>query len=271
MSRKPPGPPPAPAVQKLRVCYAKRGRLRFTSQRDFQRALERALRRINAPMAYSAGFHPHPKISYAGAAPTGAASEAEYVELSVTSLVDPVAFGRQLHEALPVGLDILEAVTIQSKGSLNDKLQASEWLIRLPGVSAEESQPAVSAFMDLTSVPLTKITKKGSREVDTRAVVVMLNPIPLADARALLPEAALAVTGSASLTGDGQDTLLHAVMKHVIPTVRVDDVVSSMSAECGLPVPAPCIMTRLRQGTLVDGVSLVDPLAEDREAASTQV
>ena len=89
--RTPEGPPPAPAVQKLRVRYAKRGRLRFSSTRDFQRALERALRRAGVPMAFSAGFHPHPKISYANAAPTGTASEAEYFEISVTDRVDPEA------------------------------------------------------------------------------------------------------------------------------------------------------------------------------------
>ncbi|GDY53598.1 hypothetical protein SVIO_042210 [Streptomyces violaceusniger] len=54
--RQPEGPPPAPAVQRIRLRYTKRGRLRFTSHRDFQRAFERALRRAEVPMAYSAGF-----------------------------------------------------------------------------------------------------------------------------------------------------------------------------------------------------------------------
>ena len=76
--RTPDGPPPPPPVQKLRIRYAKRGRLRFSSTRDFSRALERALRRADVPMAVSAGFHPHPLISYANAAPTGTASEAEH-------------------------------------------------------------------------------------------------------------------------------------------------------------------------------------------------
>src|SRR6185437_4232331 len=48
--------------------------------RDFSRAFERAVLRARVPMAYSSGFHPHPRISYAGAAPTGSASEAEYLE-----------------------------------------------------------------------------------------------------------------------------------------------------------------------------------------------
>ena len=60
--RTPDGPPPPPPVQKLRIQYARRGRLRYSSTRDFGRALERALRRAGVPMAYSAGFHPHPKI-----------------------------------------------------------------------------------------------------------------------------------------------------------------------------------------------------------------
>ena len=70
----PPDRDVAPTVQKLRIHYAKRGRLRFSSHRDFQRALERALRRAEIPMAYSAGFSPHPKVSYANAAPTGVVS-----------------------------------------------------------------------------------------------------------------------------------------------------------------------------------------------------
>ena len=72
-------------VAKVRIQYAKRGRLRFSSHRDFQRAFERALRRANVPMAYSAGFRPHPKISYANAAPTGVASEAEYIEIGLAA------------------------------------------------------------------------------------------------------------------------------------------------------------------------------------------
>src|SRR6201999_2278308 len=89
--RQPEGPPPAPAVQRIRLRYTKRGRLRFTSHRDFQRAFERALRRAGVPMAYSAGFTPHPKVSYAGAAPTGVASEAEYLEIALAERREPAA------------------------------------------------------------------------------------------------------------------------------------------------------------------------------------
>ncbi|MBC7310046.1 MAG: DUF2344 domain-containing protein, partial [Tetrasphaera sp.] len=144
--RTPDGPPPPPPVQKLRIRYARRGRLRFSSSRDFARAIERALRRAGVPMAFSAGFHPHPKISYAGAAPTGAASEAEYFEISVTERVDPERVRVALDESLPDGLNILEVVEART-GSLAERLQASEWEIAFPGTDPERVRAAVEQLL----------------------------------------------------------------------------------------------------------------------------
>ena len=47
-------------MQRLRIRYAKRGRLRFTSHRDFSRAFERAVFRARVPMAYSSRLQPAP-------------------------------------------------------------------------------------------------------------------------------------------------------------------------------------------------------------------
>src|SRR5690242_7991200 len=151
--RVPEGPPPAPTVQRLRIRYAKRGRLRFTSHRDFARAFERALRRAEAPMAYSAGFTPHPKISYVGASPTGVASEAEYLEVGLAREVDVEAFRQALDAALPDGLDIVEAV-LAGPGSLADRMDASAWQIELPGVPVERAQDAMEAFLGRDEVPV---------------------------------------------------------------------------------------------------------------------
>src|SRR5690242_17927100 len=142
----PDGPPPEPAVQRLRLRYAKRGRLRFASHRDFQRALERALRRADVPMAYSAGFHPHPKISFANAAPTGTASEAEYVEISLAERCRPEAVRAALDSSLPPGLDVLRVVEADA-GALADRLEASEWLVALPGASRPDLEAAVAGFL----------------------------------------------------------------------------------------------------------------------------
>jgi radical SAM-linked protein len=150
-----------PPVQTLQLRYAKRGRMRFASHRDFQRAWERALRRVGVPMAYSAGFTPHPKVSYLGAAPTGAASEAEFLEFSVVEKVDPGEIAQALDAALPEGLDIVAVVD-----GVSLQLQASRWALEFP-VDVTE---AVAAFEAAASVEVERVTKAGRRVIDVRAL-----------------------------------------------------------------------------------------------------
>lgn len=227
----------APPVQRLRIRYAKRGRLRFTSHRDFSRAFERAIFRARVPMAYSSGFNPHPRISYAGAAPTGAASEAEYLEIALAEVVDPTVIRAQLEEALPDGLDVLEVVE-SAGGALADLLQGSRWLIDLD-VDRTRAQAAVAAFLATDGVPVQRMTKKGLREFDCRAAVIAL--------------AATERTGGVRLD---------LVLRHGAPAVRPDDVLSGLAAVADLkPVGAP-LLTRLAQGPLDEATGTVgDPLS----------
>ncbi len=254
--RTPDGPAPPPVVQRVRLRYAKRGRLRFSSHRDFQRALERALRRIGAPMAYSAGFTPHPKISYAGAAPTGAASEAEYVELGLAEPVDPAELARDLDGALPAGLDVLEAVVVRTTG-LADRLEASLWRLELPGVAARQAAAAATALLAETHLAVNRTTKSGVRSVDVRAAVVSLRP-----------EGGDATEAARRAQGGRDDcAILQLVVRHTTPAVRPDDVLAALVSR-GLLAPAyPARMTRLAQGPLdLQGDTVTDPLVADRDA-----
>src|ERR1700680_2345054 len=99
---------PPPVVQRLVVRYAKRGKMRFASHRDVARAFERGVRRAGLPIAYSAGFSPHPKISYAGGAPTGVASEAEYLSIALTARRAEAQVCKRLDAALPDGIDVID-------------------------------------------------------------------------------------------------------------------------------------------------------------------
>src|ERR1700691_659589 len=128
----PAGPPPPPVAQYLVIRYAKRGRMRFASHRDVARAVERGVRRAGLPIAYSAGFTPHPKISYAGAAATGVASEAEYLELTLTSPCRPEDVRARLDAALPDGIDVID-VAERGEQSPLARLEASRWQVTLPG------------------------------------------------------------------------------------------------------------------------------------------
>lgn len=261
MARTPDGPPPPPAVQKLRLRYAKRGRLRFSSHRDFQRALERALRRADVPMAYSAGFTPHPKISYANAAPTGAASEAEYLEISLARRCDPDHVRAALDQALPPGLDVVEAVEAVP-GALADRLQASVWQIELAGVDAERLAAAVGSLLSAEQVQVERMTKTGRRGFDARAAV--LDARVLADGQP--PEPRLDPVGASSRRESC--AILRVVVRHSTPAVRPDDVLAALLAVADFAPPSPPVVTRLAQGPLTGGDgSVADPLAVEKGLA----
>ncbi|MCY7401908.1 MAG: TIGR03936 family radical SAM-associated protein [Nocardioides sp.] len=239
VSRQPPEQQPPP-VQRLRVRYAKRGRLRFTSHRDFSRAFERAVFRARIPMAYSSGFNPHPRISYAGASPTGAASEAEYLELALREVLDPADVHRLLDESLPPGLDVL-AVVVSTGASLSDLLQASRWHVEAD-VPRDAVEQAVAVYMAATEVPVERMTKKGMRTFDSRGAVRSL------------------------VAGDGtrgdSSTALDLVLVHGEPTVRADDVLSGVARLGGLDLTGPVLLTRVEQGPYDEASGTVgDPFA----------
>lgn len=244
--RVPEGPPPPPVVQRLRIRYAKRGRLRFTSHRDFARAFERALRRAAVPMAYSAGFTPHPKISYVGASPTGVASEAEYLEIGLAREVVPEHLRADLDAALPDGLDVVEVVPA-GPGSLADRMAASRWRLEFPATPAGDVRDAVAAFLERAEVGVERLTKSGRRTVDVRAAV-------------------LGLTVSCGPAGEGH-AIIDAVVRQVTPTVRPDDIVAALRSVAGLAPAAPPVAVRLAQGPLTESGTIGDPLAADRAQA----
>src|ERR1022692_2386513 len=177
--------PQKPAVQHLVVRYAKRGKMRFASHRDVARAFERGGRRAGLPIAYSAGFSPHPKISYAGGAPTGVASEAEYLSLAMTARQAEAQVCQRLNAALPDGIDVIDVTELGGlPGGLPPRanaafggLEASEWRVVLPGVRSAAAEQAVASFLALGEAPVERLTDKGVRCLDARAAVVEMNVV----------------------------------------------------------------------------------------------
>ncbi len=214
-------------MQRLQIRYAKRGRGRFTSHRDFTRAFERALRRAHVPMAYSSGFNPHPRISYANSSPTGAATEAEYLEIGLAEVCDAQKVLASLNEAMPEGLVLREIREVEG-GKVGDGLEASVWRVELPGADAPVMAAAVREFLELDSVETERMTKHGPRRFDARADV----------------------KGISAYATDGIP-VLDLVIAHNEPLVRPDDVLRVLQAlHPEFTVVDPPKLTRLVQGRL---------------------
>jgi len=236
-------------VQRLWVRHTRTDRLRFASHRDLARTLERALLRANIPMAYSQGFSPHPQISYAGAAPTGTASNAEYLELGLAEERNAQEIQQALNSALPPGMQIAQ-VGVSPGGALAERINASHWRIELRGVPAERATAAVEAFLAADSAPVQRVMKDGPRTLDTRAPVV-----------------SLAVSLSASPAIDRDCVILNLVVRHVTPAVRPDDVLAALRELADLVPPSPPMATRLAQGLLTDDGRLAEPLQGEAVSA----
>ena len=232
--------PPAPVAQRLVIRYSKRGRMRFASHRDIARAVERGVRKAGLPVAYSAGFSPHPKISYAGGAPTGTASEAEYLEIALTGQCAAPDVRDRLSAALPDGIDVIEVLELAGglgrDGGL--RLEASQWRVVLPGVAPAEAARAAAAFLAANSVMVERSTSKGTRRLDARAAVVTLDLDRRADWHPALQD------------GDAGCAMLRMVVRHLTPAVRPDDILAALSTVAGLAPSSPPLVTRLAQGPL---------------------
>jgi len=209
--------------------------MRFASHRDVARAIERGVRVAGVPVAYSAGFTPHPKISYSGGAPTGSASEAEFLEISLTRRCEPRDVGQRLDAALPDGIDVVDV--IEADGRSAGLLEASEWEVIWPGVAPDAAALAAAAFLDAPSVEVERLTSKGLRRLDARAAVVSLE------------------VGAGGARRAGADpsagcAILRMVVQQMTPAVRPDDVLTALCQLSALAPAGPAMTTRLWQGPL---------------------
>jgi len=154
--------------------FSKLGAARFASTRDIARLMERAIKRADVPVAYSSGFSPHQRISYATSAPTGAASHAEYMMIGLTSTGEAEHWRGSLNAQLPAGFRLEAALLSTDKGLLS-QLTASRWRLEWPGhIAAGELERTVAAFLDAPEVIIERRAKSGVRPQDVRAAVVSL-------------------------------------------------------------------------------------------------
>jgi radical SAM-linked protein len=224
-------PPPPPAVQRLSIRYAKRSRMRFASHRDIARAVERGVRKAGLPVAFSAGFSPHPKISYSGGAPTGTASEAEYLEIALTETCEPQDVRGRLDSALPVGIDVIEVTDLAVAEA--PRLEVSQWQVVLPGIASADAARVAEEFLAAPSVEVERLTSKGVRRFDARAAVLTME----LDRRAEQEQ-------------DAGCAILRMVVRHMTPAVRPDDILVALRRTSALAPASPPLVTRLAQGPL---------------------
>jgi len=178
--------------ERLRLRYAKLGKVRFTSQRDLARVMERAMRRATLPLAHSAGFSPRPLVSFGLALPTGCASRAEYLDLRLdpsraTDAVGIVGlddvdvgelarFTSRMSELLPDGIDVTAAAGLTgAEPSLQEAVASCDWELEVLGVSPAVLAGRVEQLLEADAVQVARERKGRIATDDIRPAIRALS------------------------------------------------------------------------------------------------
>jgi len=171
-------------MARVRVRFAKLGKIRWTSHRDTARMWERAFRRLSLPLAYSNGFSPRPRVSFGLALPTGHESVAEYldIELAGDAELDLAGLPERFSAVLPVGVDALAVASIDARApSLQEEVTSCSWRLAVVGadgntaVSASAVGARVEHILSSDAVVVTRQRKGVDVTDDIRPAIKSLH------------------------------------------------------------------------------------------------
>jgi radical SAM-linked protein len=163
---------------KVRIRFAKTGKVRWTSHRDVARMWERALRRVRLPVAYTEGFSPRPRVSFGLALPTGHESVAEYLDVELSGSggqEDELANPAVLSDALPDGVEVLAVAVLDGRvPSLQHDVTSCSWEVEVVGVGRATLAGLVEGALMAGQLLVTRERKGREVTDDLRPAIVSL-------------------------------------------------------------------------------------------------
>ena len=176
----------APTKNCVRLRWGKTARYRYMSHLDNMRAIERALRRADVPVAYSLGFNPSMKLSFCPPLPLGFTSEAEYVDITLEATLMPYMIDN-LKATMPPGLDILEArAVVAKKQSLSAAVNRAVYLMPLDDIEVGfDLSMALRDVMNADNLEVERQSKGKKRTVNVRPAIYDLT-VKASDLRMVL-------------------------------------------------------------------------------------
>jgi len=162
------------APRAYRFAYAKEGAALTLSHLDLLRSWPRALRRAGLPVAYSQGYHPHPRLSFTPALPMGMPSLGEQVEIMLKSELPPAEVMARLGGVLPEGVRLLESFADESP-RMSLRLRSLRMLVRFAG-AGEDLAARCEALTARKSIEVERERKRKLRRLEVRPTLLTLRP-----------------------------------------------------------------------------------------------
>ena len=147
--------------RRVRITFARGDNVRYVGHLDMARTWERIVRRAGLPMAYSEGFNPQPRLSFAAALPVGCTSDHEVLDVILSEPRDLEDICDRLNEAAPAGITVLAVAEVPySAPALQTQTRAAEFVVTLLDPNSTENvRERVQAIMNAQRIERTRRDK----------------------------------------------------------------------------------------------------------------
>ncbi|NQS76590.1 MAG: DUF2344 domain-containing protein [Peptococcaceae bacterium] len=167
-------------MARYRMMYGKKDAAKYISHLDLIRAFERAARRAGLPMAFTQGFNPHPKLTFAAPLAVGIAGEAEFADMELNGDIPAAVVAGSLAAALPEGLQVIEVRQVaQSAPALMAVVDHAAYTARAvlyDPPQKEKLKSIIDSFLDKPQIIIQRRNKKGeTRECDIKPGIFALS------------------------------------------------------------------------------------------------
>lgn len=150
-----------------RMKFSKGKEVKYISHLDLQRAFQRALRRAEIDIAYSQGFNPHPKTSFAMALSVGMTSDGEYVDVELNNWQEEEELMKKLNSALPKGIQITDCIiSDEDHSSLMSTIQMGLYRVGIYSkriIDNGEMNKKIKEFLSQDQIKEERTNKRGNR------------------------------------------------------------------------------------------------------------
>lgn len=162
---------------KVRIKFSKEGPVKFIGHLDVMRYFQKAIRRADIDIAYSAGFSPHQLMSFAAPLSVGHTSRGEYFDVELNSLTSTEDLINSLNEVMVEGICVLDAAVLDEKEkNAMASVAAADYLVSFSDkvVLPDNWKEALLSFYHQSKIPVIKKTKKGEKEIDLKEGIYQL-------------------------------------------------------------------------------------------------
>jgi len=163
------------SVRRVRIVFKKVGDLRHLGHLEMARMFERACRRAGIPLAFTGGFSPKPRITFALSLPTGTEALAEWLDLELADAMPAEEVRDRLNGQLPGGIEVSDSWKVPvDVPALNGRVRSMTYEARLPE-PVEHLRDRVEAFMARPEFPVVRDRKGKRRTLDLKEYLISMD------------------------------------------------------------------------------------------------